>query len=76
MTASTQMHKTISAHALRDGNLLHVGGTNYVLVAKAEPTEDGQIAVTIYNGDTPQERPFKSYEPQAKVQLSTRGPVV
>lgn len=74
--ADTSMHKTIQARDLQQGNLVHVGGTNYVLVANAETTARGRIAVTIYNGDIPHEKPTCFYKPGDKVSLSLRGPVV
>ena len=71
------MHKTIPASSLQNGNLLQVGVTTYVLVAKAEEAHDGSIAVTIYDGDgVPRKTPTMSFEPEHKVRLSLADPVV
>jgi hypothetical protein len=60
----------IPAAGLLDGHLVRIGSsTNYVLVAAANEIE-GKIAVTIYNGDTPQDRPNLHLEPDEVVHLS------
>lgn len=66
------MHTLIKASQLRDGHLLRLGvSTNYVKVASAAVTEDGEVAVTVYNGETPNARPFRCFGASEDVQVTT-----
>jgi hypothetical protein len=61
----------VRADDLREGDLMCVGGTTYVLVAKAEVAR-GLIDVTLYNGCEPQDHPTYTYEPDHEVRLAQR----
>lgn len=66
-------HQPVKASDLRDGDLMRIGSsTNYVLVADA-PIVNGKVAVTIYNGETPNDFPTLSFEPGNTVHLSMRN---
>jgi hypothetical protein len=65
-------HITIDAELLRDGDLLHLGGTNYVLVARATAPDGGDIHVTVYDGDQPAGEPTLKYAPADPVELAAR----
>lgn len=70
---STKMHTTIPARELRKGDLLRIGvSTNYVLVADATEAA-GQIKVTIYNGEIPNDEPTLSFPADQEVALSAIG---
>ncbi len=66
-------HREIQALYLADGDLMRIGSsTNYVLVHSAVLTARG-VAVTIYNGDEPADRPAMTLDPSEMVSLSMRG---
>ena len=56
----TTTKNTVKASELRQGDLIHVGGESYVLVADAT-LRDGKVQVTIYNGTTPDGTPAYSH---------------
>jgi hypothetical protein len=64
-------HQNVRASDLRDGDLMFVGGTSCVLIAKAEAAR-GQIDVTLYNGSEPQDGPTYTYQPGHLVSLYGR----
>jgi hypothetical protein len=66
------LHTVIAVGDLREGDLLHAGDTNYVLVAGAR-LQDGQVRVILYDGSTPRTEPTLCYAPGEQVRLSMRG---
>lgn len=65
MTATTE---TVKATDLRDGDLIRITYDTYVKVARAEVGKRG-VTVTIYNGDTPNGFPYKTFKPTADVRI-------
>jgi hypothetical protein len=59
-----------AAGELRARHLVRLGvSTNYVLVSEA-CLRDGEVAVTIYNGDQPCDQPHLFFAPDELVHLS------
>ena len=71
-TQNTAGRITVKASELRQGDLIHVGGESYVLVADAT-LRDGKVQVTIYNGTTPHDEPTYSHKPCTSIRLARRN---
>ena len=63
---------TVKASELKQGDLIHVGGESYVLVADAT-LRAGKIDVTIYNGSTPHSEPTYSHQPGTPIRVARRN---
>ena len=63
---------TVKASELKQGDLVHVGGESYVLVA-GTTLRDGKVQVTIYNGTTPHDKPTYSHKPGLDIHLARRN---
>ena len=71
-TKNTAGQITVKASELKQGDLIHVGGESYVLVADAT-VRQGKVQVTIYNGTTPHATPTYSHKPSASIRLARRN---
>lgn len=71
-TQDTAGRITVRASELKQGDLIHVGGESYILVADAT-LRDGKVQVTIYNGTTPHATPTYSHKPSASIRLARRN---
>jgi hypothetical protein len=60
--------ETVKATELRDGDLIRLSCDTYVKVASAEASHRS-VMVTIYNGETPQDHPYKTFPRNADVRI-------
>lgn len=68
-------HEPWTASDLRNGHIIRIGDSeNYVKVASAEMAEGGRITVTIYNGDVPQDHPYRTFAADEPVTFGLIGP--
>lgn len=63
---------TVKASELKRGDLIYLGGNSCVLVADTT-TRNGKVEVTIFNGDTPKDKPTYRHEPNEDIRLNGRG---
>ena len=67
------VHTPVKATDLRPGDVIRIGRSeNYVIVASAGES-GGRVHVTIYDGCTAGDGPYRSFAPGDDVQLSRRG---
>jgi hypothetical protein len=65
-------HTPIQANLLRRGDLLHLGGTNYAIVASTSLTDD-RVSVTVYDDSRPAAKPTLHFTVDAMIPVAARN---